>query len=116
MPYTSEKQFDNGEQIFLFFKKARLRTPLMSTKIRQSCMNYQYYIIIPTIYIYIYIKKKKTQCQHVCGLLSAKTQIKVTIQQSMKERAFDSTREKSHYKLGYNKRILIVALHFRKTI
>ena len=91
----------------------------MSTKIRQSCVNYQYYIIIPTIYIYIYIyryEKKKTQCQHVCRLLSAKTQIKVTIQQSMKERAFDSTHEKSHYKLGYNKRILIVALHFRKTI
>ena len=90
----------------------------MSTKIRQSCVNYQYYIIIPTIYIYIYIwkKKKKTQCQHVYRLLSAKTQIKVTIQQSMKERDFDSAREKSHYKLGYNKRILLVALHFRKTI
>ena len=68
------------------------------------------------IYIYEKKKKKKTQCQHVCRLLSAKTQIKVTIQQSMKERAFDSTHEKSHYKLGYNKRILIVALHFRKTI
>ena len=52
------------------------------------------------------------QCQHVYRLLSAKTQIKVTIQQSMKERDFDSTREKSHYKLGYNKRILLVALHF----
>ena len=71
------------------------------------------------------MKKKKTQCQHVCRLLSAKTQIKVTIQQSMKERAFDSTREKSplqinyrksHYILGYYKRILLVALHFRKTI
>ena len=63
------------------------------------------------------------QCQHVYRLLSAKTQIKVTIQQSMKERAFDSTSEKSplqinyrksHYKLGYYKIILLVCPTLQK--